>query len=87
MYTQHVPLLISTLKDSFGGRLQKDKFPSAGPIPTAPPKYILVFVIGGVTYEEGTKVAELNRSGPAKVILGGTSVCNSKNFLRGLWGM
>jgi vacuolar protein sorting-associated protein 45 len=47
------------------------------------PDEILVFVVGGVTYEEGTKVAEFNAShkGRVQVILAGSTVHNSTSFL------
>jgi len=50
------------------------------------PDEVLIFVVGGVTYEEGTKIAELNESfaksgGGPKVILAGSTVHNSTSFL------
>eukprot|EP00613_Pedinella_sp_CCMP2098_P029096 CAMPEP_0171737524 /NCGR_PEP_ID=MMETSP0991-20121206/32980_1 /TAXON_ID=483369 /ORGANISM="non described non described, Strain CCMP2098" /LENGTH=556 /DNA_ID=CAMNT_0012334549 /DNA_START=17 /DNA_END=1687 /DNA_ORIENTATION=- len=86
VYTQHVPLLINTLDSALKGKLREASFPGVGPIPTAPPKTIVVFVVGGVTYEEGTKVAELNSSG-YKVLLGGNTVHNSNTFLAELQSM
>ena len=83
VYTQHVPLLIHTLSAALKGKLRESAFPGVGAIPTAPPRSIVVFVVGGVTYEEGTKVAEMN-SGGIRVVLGGTMVHNSNTFLREL---
>lgn len=85
VYTQHVPLLIQTLDAAFKGKLRESSFPGTGTIPTAAPRSILVFVVGGVTYEEATKVAEMNSSG-IKVVLGGTTVHNSNTFLSELRG-
>jgi vacuolar protein sorting-associated protein 45 len=46
------------------------------------PSEVIVFIIGGVTYEEATKVAELNAALPhATVVLGGTCIHNSTSFL------
>lgn len=50
------------------------------------PTEILVFVVGGVTYEEGTKVAEFNaqhrgRGSGVQVVLAGSTVHNSTSFL------
>jgi vacuolar protein sorting-associated protein 45 len=45
---------------------------------------IIVFIIGGVTYEESLCVHQLNRStshGGIRIVLGGTTVHNSKSFL------
>ena len=85
VYTQHVPLLINTLDTALKGKLKESVFPAVGPFPTAAPRSVVVFVIGGCTYEEGTKVAEMNSSGTGiKIILGGTVVHNSNTFLREL---
>ena len=44
---------------------------------------IIVFVVGGVTYEESLAVHQLNCIYPnIKVVLGGSTIHNSKSFLR-----
>ncbi|GKY94281.1 hypothetical protein MPSEU_000393900 [Mayamaea pseudoterrestris] len=47
------------------------------------PQDVIVFMVGGVTYEEATKVAEWNATmkGRIKVILAGSTVHNSTSFL------
>ena len=45
---------------------------------------VVVFIAGGATYEEATKVAELNASGGIQVVLGGSYVHNSGTFLEDL---
>lgn len=46
---------------------------------------VIVFIVGGVTYEEASKVAELNASLPSgNVVLGGSFVHNSTSFLEEL---
>jgi vacuolar protein sorting-associated protein 45 len=48
------------------------------------PEEILIFMVGGITYEEGTKIAEFNESMKSRgiqVILGGSTVHNSTSFL------
>lgn len=43
------------------------------------PQDIIVFVIGGATYEEALTVYNLNRSTPGvRIVLGGTTVHNTK---------
>ena len=44
----------------------------------------MVYIAGGATYEEATKVAELNASGGVQVVLGGSYVHNSGTFLEDL---
>jgi len=80
VYTQHVPLLINTLDMALKGKLKESSFGTVGPQgPGA--SSIVVFVVGGVTYEEATKVAEMNASGSASIVLGGTTIHNSTTFL------
>ena len=45
---------------------------------------VVVYIAGGATYEEATKVAELNASGGIQVVLGGSYVHNSGTFLEDL---
>merc|ERR1712232_1485028 len=43
------------------------------------PSEIIIFMVGGVTYEEGTKISEFNaqNQGRVQIILGGSTVHNS----------
>ena len=46
------------------------------------PQDVIVFIVGGATYEEARSVAQINASSPGvRVVLGGTSVHNSTTFL------
>lgn len=54
-------------------------------VPLADTPQVIVFMVGGVTYEEACKVAELNASLPSgNVVLGGSFVHNSTSFLEEL---
>jgi vacuolar protein sorting-associated protein 45 len=47
------------------------------------PSEVLVFIVGGATYEEACKVAEFNLANPSlKVMLGGSCVHNSTSFIK-----
>jgi vacuolar protein sorting-associated protein 45 len=82
VYTQHVPLLMETLGAALKGTLREATFPGAGPVSSLPPRSVVVFILGGATYEESTKVAELNASARGiKVVLGANTVHNSSTFL------
>lgn len=103
VYTQHQPLLETTLSSMIKGKLRKSTHPFMDPgdgsLPTwakgdgattGPgslgdtdrPQDIIVFIVGGATYEEARLVAEINASTPAvRIVLGGTSVLNSDAFL------
>jgi len=85
VYTQHSPILLSTLESLTRGRLPTNTYPyldNQGVIPKEKPQDILVFIVGGTTYEEARAVAQVNASTPGvRVVLGGTDVLNSQGFL------
>ena len=47
------------------------------------PQDIVVFVVGGATYEEAFAIHELNEDATfgARIVLGGSTVLNAKSFL------
>uniref|UniRef100_A0A3Q3JS24 Vacuolar protein sorting-associated protein 45 n=1 Tax=Monopterus albus TaxID=43700 RepID=A0A3Q3JS24_MONAL len=83
VYTQHQPLLHDTLDQLIKGRLKDSQFPYLGPSSLRDrPQDIIVFLIGGATYEEALIVYNLNRSTPGvRIVLGGSTVHNTKSFL------
>ncbi|KFU89353.1 Vacuolar protein sorting-associated protein 45 [Chaetura pelagica] len=83
VYTQHQPLLQETLDQLIKGKLKESQFPYLGPNTLRDrPQDIIVFIIGGATYEEALTVFNLNRSNPGvRVVLGGTTIHNTKSFL------
>jgi len=95
VYTQHVPILNATVEAAVKGKLPVQDYPeisdpsSTGLQPQKAPREVIVFVIGGTTYEESRFVAQMNSAakkgdssnGSARVLLGGTAVCNGKSFL------
>lgn len=90
VYTQHEPLLVEILNKLIKGQLPDASFPSLATgtswkvIPSGQrPKEIIVFFIGGVTYEEVCSLHKINSSTPdVDIILGGTCVHNSRTFLQ-----
>mmetsp|Transcript_24081 Transcript_24081/g.42879 ORF Transcript_24081/g.42879 Transcript_24081/m.42879 type:complete len:381 (-) Transcript_24081:157-1299(-) len=97
VYTQHTPLLTSTLESAAKGRLSAQDYPTIGAssgqqqTPAKPPREVILFILGGTTYEEARFVAQMNNPPPSqrgdssmagvRFILGGTSVCSSHSFL------
>lgn len=83
VYTQHQPLLQDTLDQLIKGRLKDSQFPYLGPSSLRDrPQDIIVFMIGGATYEEALTVYNLNRSSPGvRIVLGGSHIHNTKSFL------
>ncbi|KXS95569.1 hypothetical protein AC579_5763 [Pseudocercospora musae] len=84
VYTQHSPRLENTLQDLVKGRLNMNSYPfvEGGGQTRDKPQDIIVFIVGGTTYEEAKMVAQVNASSPGvRVVLGGTGIHNSNSFL------
>ena len=81
VYTQHVPVL-GNIMESFKGKLKDTQFPLVSGASNGRPNEMIVFMVGGTTYEEAARVAEFNAQNPSlKVILGGSCIHNSASFL------
>ncbi|CCE34580.1 probable vacuolar protein sorting protein VpsB [Claviceps purpurea 20.1] len=84
VYTQHTTLLESTLQNLLKGRLREQHYPfleDAGSTKDKP-QDVIIFMIGGATYEEAKMIAGINASTPGvRVVLGGTSIHNAASFL------
>lgn len=94
IYTQHVPWIKSVAEDLLKGKLKETQFPyfnvssgrgggSSGPSdPNFRPSEVIIFVVGGVTYEESLAIHNINRAeNRLCVLLGGTAIHNMKSFL------
>ena len=82
VYTQHSPRLENILQNLIKGRLKEIQYPFLEGHTRDKPQDIIVFMIGGTTYEEAKMVAQVNASIPGvRVVLGGTTVHNSTSFL------
>jgi hypothetical protein len=85
VYTQHSPLLETTLQNLIKGKLREQQYPfvEGGGTTKDKPQDIIVFMIGGVTYEEAKMVAGINAGGApgVRIVLGGTTVHNATTFL------
>eukprot|EP00049_Salpingoeca_infusionum_P016383 m.334315 g.334315 ORF g.334315 m.334315 type:complete len:233 (-) comp16070_c1_seq2:311-1009(-) len=85
IYTQHTPLLSQTLDALAKGKLRDDAYPCLQG--AAPARYqdVIVFMVGGYTYEEVKAVEEFNEANrDMRVVLGGTSILNFKSYCREL---
>ncbi|KEF58079.1 uncharacterized protein A1O9_06002 [Exophiala aquamarina CBS 119918] len=85
VYTQHSPRLEATLQNLIKGRLKELQYPFLEGMGHTrdKPQDILIFMVGGVTYEEARIVTQVNASIPGvRVVLGGTNVVNSEIFLQ-----
>ncbi|KAG9127051.1 vacuolar protein sorting-associated protein 45 [Ceratobasidium sp. 392] len=95
VYTQHSPHLSETLENLLRGRLKEQSYPFIeGQVTTNAglqrPQDVIVFMIGGTTYEEARAVSLMNQdpalvgssaAGATRILLGGTCIHNSSSFL------
>ena len=84
VYTQHSPRLEATLQNLITARLKEQQYPfiEDGGSTRDKPQDIIVFMVGGATYEEAKIIAQINASTPGvRVVLGATSIHNSTTFL------
>jgi len=97
VYTQHRPHLSQTLESLFKGRLKESSYPFVeNPGPNASvqrPQDVIIFMIGGTTYEEARTVTLFNQDPVAasnggipsntgtRLLLGGTCVLNSSSYV------
>ena len=84
VYTQHSPRLEATLQNLIKARLKEQQYPfvEGGGITRDKPQDIIVFIVGGATYEEAKMVAQVNASSPGvRIVLGATRIHNSTTFL------
>ncbi|EAS37305.1 vacuolar protein sorting-associated protein 45 [Coccidioides immitis RS] len=84
VYTQHSPRLEATLQNLIKGRLKELQYPflEGGGHTRDKPQDIVIFMVGGTTYEEAKVVAQVNASTPGvRVVLAGTCIHNSTTFL------
>ncbi|KAL2020261.1 hypothetical protein VTK56DRAFT_8585 [Thermocarpiscus australiensis] len=84
VYTQHAPLLETTLHNLVKGRLREAQYPfvEGGGTTRDKPQDVVVFIVGGATYEEAKMVAGMNASTPGvRIVLGATTVHNAATFM------
>ncbi|KAF7722168.1 vacuolar protein sorting-associated protein 45 [Apophysomyces ossiformis] len=88
VYTQHTPHLGETLDLLIKARLKETSYPfmdSQYQAVRERPQDIIVFIVGGTTYEESKYIAQLNATTPGiRIVLGGTCIHNGKSFLQQL---
>lgn len=92
VYTQHRPLLEKTLTNLVKNKLREATHPYVRGSGRAPVsnngvyeddvQEVVVFIVGGVTYEEARLIAEINSQSSVRIVLGGTSIVNSAEFIQ-----
>jgi vacuolar protein sorting-associated protein 45 len=100
VYSQHNPVLMDTIQLLLKNKLKEATHPYVGrqSSPYAgvngtnyKPQEIIIFMAGGTTFEEATKVAEFNKNvnsqsnpGGVRLLLAGSTIHNSTSFLEEL---
>ncbi|CAH9122520.1 unnamed protein product [Cuscuta epithymum] len=86
VYTQHQPLLFQTMESITKGRLRDVDYPLVGNhYQQGRPHDVIIFIVGGTTYEESRAVALQNSvASGIRFILGGSVILNSRRFLKDL---
>ena len=83
VYTQHQPFISKDLlPDIFRGRQRNDL--NYLRQPESAPAKIIVYIIGGVTYEETRAIAMFNKDNGSNVVIGGTSILNYDSFMESM---
>lgn len=85
IYTQHTPLVKDLVEQLIKGKLREASYPFLGINSNnfkERPQEIIVFMIGGITFEETAAIQSINKAyaGNIKIIIGGTNVHNFKSF-------
>lgn len=90
VYMQHIPKLSKLLTDFSKNKVSKEQLKTIEETETfkggtngAPAQDIILFVVGGVTFEEARFVHEFNGTmkGKMRVVLGGTSVISTHEYI------
>lgn len=89
--TQHKPSIAKIIDElsKKGHKLRESDFAFHGErFKEEPPKKLIVFVVGGTTYDEALIADQINRTGCGgmQVIIGGTSIHNFKTFMEEVRG-
>ncbi|CAI4061743.1 Vps45p SKDI_07G1630 [Saccharomyces kudriavzevii IFO 1802] len=93
VYMQHIPEISSLLTELSKNELSRDRFKTVGGQNRGTtqnrmdmPQDVILFVIGGVTYEEARLVHEFNETMNTRmrVVLGGTSILSTKEYMNSI---
>jgi len=82
VYTQHKPLLYTIIDQAIKCKLSLDQFGTVNHIHKRQPKDIIIYIIGGATYEEALTVNKYNNTiNDVNIVLGSSIIHNSQSFL------
>jgi len=78
----HKPAICNTITAALTGKLNTQRFPTCQPFNfTDKPDQLIVFMVGGATYQEAKEISTTYNTISDNVIIGGTYMHNSRSFL------
>jgi vacuolar protein sorting-associated protein 45 len=82
VYTQHVPLVSRIIEEIKSNALPEQAFPFLEGAPRPRTQQIMIFIVGGVSYEEACCVASMNhQANNVNILLGGTHMLNATTYV------
>ncbi|EGR30199.1 vacuolar sorting protein, putative [Ichthyophthirius multifiliis] len=82
VFTQHKPYIINIINQILENQMKENEFATTDlNFFREQPKEIIVFILGGATYEEAREIAMLHKEKSINALIGGTFVHNSYTFL------
>ncbi|CAD8099685.1 unnamed protein product [Paramecium primaurelia] len=83
IYTQHQPYFLTILEQILTNKIKDNEFPSTNLNNFRErPTEIIIFYVGGISFEEVKEIGLLNKqSNQPNILLGGTYIHNSRTFL------
>jgi len=89
IYTQHQPLLMETMDQLLKGKLKATDYPFVdGGNVKAKSRIIMVYMVGGVTFEEECAIQILNNTDQTvRIVLGGSCIHNTRSFTNDVLGI
>eukprot|EP00727_Mastigamoeba_balamuthi_P005873 m51a1_g1905 putative sec1-like family protein (888) ;mRNA; r:787917-791825 len=83
VFTEHAPYMMELVDALLKGRLKEPQFPFVvGQAYKERPTDVIIFFVGGVTFEEAYYANEFNKTNSGtRIIVGGTDILNSSTFL------
>ncbi|ETO28665.1 vacuolar protein sorting 45 [Reticulomyxa filosa] len=83
VFTQHKPLLSRVIDEIMKNQLKVEHFPYLSDATLdKPPKDLIIFIVGGATYEEALTVSAKRQEHKCNIVLGSPWVHNSYSFLK-----
>ncbi|EAR92468.1 vacuolar protein sorting-associated protein (macronuclear) [Tetrahymena thermophila SB210] len=82
LFAQHKPYIMNIINQIGEGTLKESEFTTTDLHSfREKPNEIIIFIVGGATYEEAQHIGTMNRDKYTNILLGGTYVHNSQTFM------